>query len=451
MRSRSTRLAVATMVVLLIAISAAPVAATTAPYLVKNIHASGSSEPRSLTAVGNTLFFTADDGVHGRELWKSNGTGPGTLMVRDITPDGADVGSDWPGDLTAIGNVLYFTGNDAVNGAEPWISDGTFAGTRMIKDINPGLPRSGPYGYTEYNGKVYFLAGINGQGQELWRTDGTEEGTELVAEVPGPDGLNPTHLTVFAGKLYFLREYYKSGLDHAVLYRTDGTAAGTKPFKDKNGLKIQGNFGRNASGALYVIGSNLFIGRNDKELWRSGGTQATTQRIATVGTRDMIGVGGIAFFALFNGTFETPTSGLWISDGSKTGTKPLFDENGDPIDLANSSRWALTPLGDELLFFDLYEGIWTSDGTPAGTAPLGVAVWPGYSSVALNGVGYFDGAECCDLATRKLWQSDGTLAATHPVSGSPDTAVMHSLTPVGDSLYFVARAGKGTELWRFVP
>ena len=50
-----------------------------------NPGASGSN-PVRLTNVGGNIFFTANDGRTGEELWFSDGTGLGTYRVRDIRP-----------------------------------------------------------------------------------------------------------------------------------------------------------------------------------------------------------------------------------------------------------------------------------------------------------------------------------------------------------------------------
>ena len=81
-----------------------------------------------------------DDGTHGDELWESDGTAAGTLMVDDIDP-GSDSSS--PNYLTVVGGTLFFTANDGTTGKELWESDGTTAGTRIVKDINPG-PKARP-------------------------------------------------------------------------------------------------------------------------------------------------------------------------------------------------------------------------------------------------------------------------------------------------------------------
>ena len=95
-----------------------------------------ASRPSGFAGVGGTLFFTADDGIHGRELWKSDGTKAGTVLVKDIDPDDDD-GYGRPRSLTGVGGTLFFTADDGIHGRELWKSDGTKAGTVLVKDIHP--------------------------------------------------------------------------------------------------------------------------------------------------------------------------------------------------------------------------------------------------------------------------------------------------------------------------
>ena len=90
-----------------------------------------------MTLVGKTLYFTANDGKHGVELWKSDGTKRGTKLVKDINPSSESEDSDI-GNLVALRKRLYFTANDGKHGLELWRSDGTNRGTTLVKDINPG-------------------------------------------------------------------------------------------------------------------------------------------------------------------------------------------------------------------------------------------------------------------------------------------------------------------------
>src|SRR5262249_27264251 len=99
----------------------------------------GDSNPTGLAVYNGALYFAANDGTHGAELWKTDGTTKGTVLVDDINPGPA--GSWPPGgyDLTASGGSLYFTADDGSHGVELWKTAGTAAGTLMVKDVNPGL------------------------------------------------------------------------------------------------------------------------------------------------------------------------------------------------------------------------------------------------------------------------------------------------------------------------
>ena len=198
--------------------------------------------PAHLTVVSGTLFLAADDGVNGYELWKSDGTEAGTVMVKDIVPgnvysdlngflnvngvlffnsgyqgnmslwksDGTEAGTVKIKDITSILNwpilyqgKYYFTADDGVHGFELWVSDGTEAGTFMFKDLNPA-GNSIPGGFTVLDGWLYFNADDGVHGRELWRTNGTPEGTFLVADIyPGASSSNPAYLNTVAGLLLF--------------------------------------------------------------------------------------------------------------------------------------------------------------------------------------------------------------------------------------------------------
>ena len=117
-------------------------------------------------SVNGTLFFRADDGVNGPELWKSDGTAAGTVLVEDIRP-GAN--GSFPFDLVNVNGTLFFTADDGVNGYELWKSDGTSAGTVLAKDINPGAGHSNPFQLLNVNGTLFFAADDGVHGAQLWK------------------------------------------------------------------------------------------------------------------------------------------------------------------------------------------------------------------------------------------------------------------------------------------
>ena len=182
--------------------------------LVKSIDAS------NLTAVGKMLYFTADDGVHGAELWRSNGTARGTRLVKDITPGNSATGSG-PGALTNVAGTLFFVDSDGTQGGL-WRSDGTAAGTILIREVGAG-------DLTDVNGTLYFV-GSDAGNSGLWRSDGTASGTVLVKESEGTQicGGDLCYLTNVAGTLFFAADH---GTQFAP-WRSDGTKAGTIPLKD---------------------------------------------------------------------------------------------------------------------------------------------------------------------------------------------------------------------------
>ena len=108
------------------------------PELLKNVNAGTlGSSPGQIVEVGATVFFSASDNVHGRELWKTDGTAAGTALVKDINPGG---GSSYPEYLTDFNGTLFFTANDGVHGTELWKSDGTAAGHRPGQGHQPRAP-----------------------------------------------------------------------------------------------------------------------------------------------------------------------------------------------------------------------------------------------------------------------------------------------------------------------
>ena len=190
-----------------------------------------SSGPVWLVATGGRLFFTADDGEHGYELWTSDGTREGTTMVADLAPGPDD--SD-PDRLTSLPGGVFFTADDGVHGREPWFSDGNSAGTSMLGDLRSGGEPSlfaaqvvlgaSSRDWAPFDGRALFAARDDTHGRELWSSDGTSGGTVLLADLStgGADrGSDARGFTEMGGLLYFSAD---TATDGGELWVTDGVS-----------------------------------------------------------------------------------------------------------------------------------------------------------------------------------------------------------------------------------
>lgn len=221
--------------------------------------------PIGFTVFNGKLYFSANDGADGRELWVTDGTAGGTALVNDIN---AGYLSSNPQDLTVFDGKLFFQADNGVNGPELWSSDGTSVGTQLVNDIFSGSTGSYPQGFTAYSGKLFFAATDSLHGTELWVTDGTNLGTTLLADLnPGYNSSNPAYFTIYHNKLYFSGA--PDSVSGAQLFVTDGTVPGTQglifngaplnPLDATNGFTVFDN--NLAFGAYYdgVAGQQLWF------------------------------------------------------------------------------------------------------------------------------------------------------------------------------------------------
>jgi ELWxxDGT repeat protein len=278
------------------AVPGAGAAAVTTTELVRDINPGGdTSNSQNFAAFDGDFYFAADDGTHDAELWKSDGTEAGTTMVKDIDTSGA---SD-PHDLVVLGDSLYF---GAYSGGSDnlWKTDGTESGTVMVdSNSHEGVD---PEEITVFDGKLYFEATDDTHGYELWTSDGTEAGTTMVKDINTSGPSDPRYLTVFDGKLYFqATDGTDDGGDHHgnELWKSNGTSSGTTMVKDIN------SGGDSSPQYLTAFGDSLYfsaIDANGRELWKSNGTSSGTTMVADInpgsgdGSPEGFTVGGHTLF-----------------------------------------------------------------------------------------------------------------------------------------------------------
>jgi ELWxxDGT repeat protein len=151
----------------------------------------GQPELSRLVPLGPIALFAADDGVQGEELWRTDGTAAGTSMVRDIVA-GAYPSS--PRELTRVGDFVFFSAEAVDSGRELWISDGTSGGTRRVADLVPGVGSSVPQELAAIRDELWFSAWTPAFGREPWRARGAGNGLEVerLADIaPGPLSSSP--------------------------------------------------------------------------------------------------------------------------------------------------------------------------------------------------------------------------------------------------------------------
>ena len=420
--------------------------------LVKDINPEAGSMPDIrfvyFTVITDTLYFVADDSVHGYELWKSDGTEAGTSLVKDMTP-GDD--SFIPGDLVNFNGALFLRANDGVTGEELWVSDGTEAGTFLFKDINPSGDAF-PFRFRVVDDLLFFSADDGSHGEELWMSDGTATGTIMVRDIAtGTVPSFPGQLTNVNGTLFFAAD---DGVNGAELWRSDGTESGTVMVKEINpGGDSEPRDLTDVNGTLFFTADD----GNGRELWKSDGTEMGTVMVADInpeppnpGPDSLVNVGGALFFAGDDGSHGIE---LWKSDGTESGTMMVKDIRPGS---SGSGPRQVTDVGGTL-FFGANDGehdveLWKSDGTEAGTVMV-EDIHPVDRSIfsQLAGVGdtlFFP----ADDGTNglELWKSNGEawntfLVADIHSSGGSEPA---SLTKLGAGLVFVADDGvHGNELW----
>ena len=237
---------------------------TTTFHLVKDINTLKQSYPSWFAVLNNVTYFAADDGVHGSELWRSDGTSAGTHLVKDINPGWYSANIN---EITAANGKIYFSAYTDAEGQQPWVSDGTTDGTQLLKNI-PGsyLYGSYPTQFVNVNGTVFFITDGYSVQSEIWKTDGTEAGTVMVKDLALTDGVNYIYQSTAAnGLLFFAPAYSNYG---QVLGRSDGTDAGTYmiyPYFNYYSGPLQ----------LTEFYNKLYFSADDgsgRKLWMSDGT-----------------------------------------------------------------------------------------------------------------------------------------------------------------------------------
>jgi ELWxxDGT repeat protein len=268
------------------------------------------SYPNEIVVKGTTIIFKASSPLYGEELYVSDGTNAGTTLLKDIRVGGQ--GSS-PSYLTNIGGTIYFTANDGDHGYELWKTDGTTNGTVLVKDINPGPSSSSPQSFISFQSKIYFTASDDTNGRELWLSDGTGAGTSLAVDINSGNGSSsPSYLTVAGTVLMFNAYEPTKGYE---LYKWDGITPTVFDLYTGAGNSSSPSY-LTYNGTLLVF--SAYTSTIGNELWTfNPNTNATASFDYIAGTTGLnpsqLTLAGTTVF--FNAYHSTYGSELWKFSG----------------------------------------------------------------------------------------------------------------------------------------
>lgn len=466
-----------------------------------------SGSPAFVARIGDKFFFTATNSTEGQELYVTDGTTSGTILLKDIYA--GSVGSA-PSNFVVYGNYLIFTAKSNIYGDEIWITDGTSAGTLLYYDLLPGATGSGSrnlallnsntlfftafnsqsrlasvfltdlsnanttghaHAMVEtlnsetknivgYNGLAYFDAMNSSSGNPLWVSNGTENGTTKIVDLyPNITCSDINYMTVFNDSLFFAASTEASGQE---LFISDGTTGGTNILKElapgTTGAYMNYAFTKTDLGKMFFSANDSSVGL---ELFATDGTVAGTGLVKdlNVGANNSSPQGMVAIPGTNKVVFYTTNPyGFWISNGTSGGTTQITG-------LSSISSIGLAPKVTNSGAFIFYSEASTYKqriyfvNAPSGTA---THLNTTYTTDVVTGNAFLNPtSQILYYATTNssstvlnLWKSDGTVAGTSLLKNIPVSGNNFSVTFFGNlgskSLFQYANSSSSPyvrELW----
>ena len=412
-----------------------------------------SSSPSDFTSDKSLLYFSANGGKKGQELWMTNGKAKSTERLSDLNPGSK---SSSPSDLLVLNQKLFFAADDGRNGRELWrysIKSDTFS---MVRDIHSGYGiGSNPSQLTLLNNQIIFAAEGNTYGRELWISDGNHNSTQLLKDIyPGALSSNPDDLNLMAGDVYLTANTYLNGRQ---ILKLDG--------ESMNISEVIGSSGGNIASDpddLHATDVQLFYSA-ETSLDPSANTNSSTASTdGTTGSGSdpdgfMIAANGLGTNALedienYNGGIDNyresdnaDEENRWIKSARLSADSLAKDDDNPDGSLAKDWNQYFQPLFSDPSKPATAAPIEIPEGIPSTAARRSTTSSAGDSNLTPD-------AESNDNSLgRELWISSGEdgsntlLKDINPGAGSSNPS---SFTTVGAMTYFSADDGEfGDELW----
>lgn len=412
----------------------------------RSARVAASSSPDFFFPIGDKTLFLASTEETGVEPWASDATAEGTRLLMDLCPGPCAARAFYP--FARVGRQLFFGVVSHAGRSELWATAGTPETTRRLSD-GPGRPGGG-YSYpawTEFGGRLYYSWRDPMQGNELWSSDGTPTGTRRVIDLrPGPRSSDPGDLVPFGGRLWFSANDGEHGRS---IYRSDGTARGTEriavPARGQAGgiHALSGKLVFSTGGVsqtLWSLSSNTVSPEKLFDLVPSFGPFSSYQRVVHRGK------------LLFAGRPAGSSRGLWATDGTVAGTRRIYAFKNNVRSLA-LLPYGGSEFGDRYLF-QLFRGdraapdgavrkieLWATDGTSAGTGRI--ADLCRGECFEHNSWILADGPRAHivmgSIGPTEIWSTDGTADGTRQIA----KGLVAPLGSAGPDFYF-SRVSRGT-------
>ena len=408
-------------------------------------------------AAGRIYLLADDDGTNGQQIWQSDGTPEGTRRMTDF---GATARLDnlEPGAVDAVGDRLVFLASDGTTSRAWTVSPATAPAAVDLCGSRCSLTYDSKT-LTPVGGRLLLVAADEPLGPEAaWATDGTPAGTvSLVGSCTGSCSGATSVIYPGSGAVFFQA--------FASLWRTDGTAAGTRRYTD-------GTFAISPEPTdLVAVGDRVFFSAGtldsgaaidyDGELWTSDGTPGGT-RIVTDVENGAESSFPTSFVALGDDVFffacaQTRFGGQELWRGTAAGAEPLTTDSAASCDSTSASEQVVRA-GQHLFFWRAVQDnyattLWTSDGTAAGTRQL--TTQPEHFSLGETRIVPFEDRiywiEGDTETPGQVWTSDGTVAGTRKAFDLPaPTTTPVGVLAAGDALYVLATVPQtpGFQIWR---
>ena len=430
--------------------------------------------------VGDTLYFSANDGSTGSELWAYNTSNHSTWRVADIFSGST---TSWPGAYMhlLVGDTIYFSADDGSTGHELWAHDTSNHSTWQVADINSGSGSSyaGSYISMLVGDTLYFGAQDGSTGYELWAHDTSNHSTWQVIDLNSGSGNGyPGYSTGNAGETLVGDTIYFAGNDGSTgreLWAHDTSNHSTWQVAD-----IYSGYSNPGTYMMITVGDTLYFDASDgtyrHELWAHDTSNHSTWRVADISSgagssnpgqyMDGFVVGDTVYFSAADGS---DGSELWAHDTSNHSTWQVADINTGSGHSKPGEY--LTIIVGDTLYFDASDGsnshaLWAHDTSNRSTWRVSDIAVSGHSypDTPRRGAGdllvgdtlYFSASDgssgnewwAHDTSNHSTWQ----VADINSGAGNSDPGNYMEGFLVGDTMYFSASDGSdGRELWAHRP